>query len=300
MHGGRGLVSLLGLLALVWASTAGAAAPRTIDVGATPMSLAYGAGSVWAANKDGGTVSRIDPRTDRVVATVRVGGQPWGLAFDGRSLWVGNYAAGTISRIDPRTNRVAARVRVGTAPIALAYGRGALWVADYSTPALFRVGPRAGKVAARYPIPGAHLDVLPRPSGIWLASESGELTVFDPGRRRVTHRLTGGADTTFVEACGAALWATNFEGTVVWRVDERRAAVTKRVRVGRRAAGIACARGSVWVASYETNRLLRITSGGRVAARLQTGPSPTDVLAAAGSVWVANSASGSVTRFPLP
>lgn len=291
---------MLAVLVLAGGAAADAASPRTIDVGTTPMSLADGAGSVWAANKDGGSVSRIDPGTNRVVATIQVGGQPWGLAFDGRSLWVGNYAQGTVTRIDPRTNRVAARIRLGTAPIGLAYGRGALWVGDYSTPALFRVDPRAGRVTARYALPGAHLDVLPRASGIWVASESGELAVFDPARHRVTHRITGGDDTTFVEACGSALWATNFEGTVAWRIDERRAAVTKRVPVGQRAAGIACAAGSVWVASYASNRLLRIAPFGRVVARLQTGSSPTDVVAAAGSVWVANSADGTVTRFPLP
>jgi YVTN family beta-propeller protein len=297
---GRALAATLVLLALAGGAAAGTGSPLTIDVGATPMSLAYGAGAVWAANKDGGSVSRIDPRTNLVVATIQVGGQPWGLAFDGRSLWVGNYARGTVSRIDPRTDRVAARIRLGTAPIALAYGRGALWVGDYSTPTLFRVDARAGTVSARYALAGAHLDVLPRASGIWVASESGELAVFDPARRRITHRITGGADTTFVEPCGSALWATNFEGAAAWRIDERRAAVTGRIAVGRGAAGIACASGSIWVASYASNRLLRIAPSGRVVARLETGLSPTDVLAAAGGVWVANSADGSVTRFSLP
>jgi YVTN family beta-propeller protein len=73
-----------------------------------------------------------------------------------------------------------------------------LWVADYSAPSLFRLDVRPGTVTARYALPGAHLDVLPRPSGVWVASESGELAVFDPGRHRVTRRITGGADTTFL------------------------------------------------------------------------------------------------------
>ena len=47
-------LAALALLAFVGSS------PSTIKVGVTPMSLAYGAGSVWSANKDDGTVSRID------------------------------------------------------------------------------------------------------------------------------------------------------------------------------------------------------------------------------------------------
>ena len=96
------------------------AQPVTIRVGATPMSLAYGAGSIWSANKDGGTVSRIDVRSNRVVSTIRVGGEPWGLAFGAGALWVGNYATDTVTRIDPRTNAIVARIRVGRDPIAIA------------------------------------------------------------------------------------------------------------------------------------------------------------------------------------
>ena len=46
---------------------------RTIDVGAGVTDVAYGRGSVWALNSLRGTVSRIDPETNRVVATVSAG-----------------------------------------------------------------------------------------------------------------------------------------------------------------------------------------------------------------------------------
>src|SRR5919204_1569848 len=78
--------------------------PVTIAVGSSPMSLVVGAGAIWVANKGDGSVSRIDPASDRVVASIQVGGQPWGLAFDGASIWVGNYERGSVARIDPATN----------------------------------------------------------------------------------------------------------------------------------------------------------------------------------------------------
>jgi virginiamycin B lyase len=44
-------------------------------------------------------------------------------------VWVANTIDGTVSRIDPRTNRVTATIRVGADPKQLAVGDGAVWVA---------------------------------------------------------------------------------------------------------------------------------------------------------------------------
>jgi YVTN family beta-propeller protein len=40
------------------------------------------------ANRDDGTLSRIDPSTNRVVATIHVGGQPESVAVGGGAVWV--------------------------------------------------------------------------------------------------------------------------------------------------------------------------------------------------------------------
>jgi peptide/nickel transport system substrate-binding protein len=60
----------------------------TIRVGHSPAAVAIGAGSVWVANGGDGTVTRIDPRTDRIQATISVGGSPQAITIaDGRA-WV--------------------------------------------------------------------------------------------------------------------------------------------------------------------------------------------------------------------
>jgi peptide/nickel transport system substrate-binding protein len=65
----------------------------TIAVGSAPSAIAVGAGAVWVANRLDGTVSRIDPRANRVVATVPVGGAPAGLSVSGDRVWVTAAAA---------------------------------------------------------------------------------------------------------------------------------------------------------------------------------------------------------------
>ena len=44
--------------------------------------------SVWVANSGDGTVTRIDPRTDRVLATIRVGGSPQAITVADGRVWV--------------------------------------------------------------------------------------------------------------------------------------------------------------------------------------------------------------------
>ena len=61
-------------------STPARARRCTIPVGDGPSALAGGSGSVWVANTAAGTVSRIDPRTNDVVATIDVGNAPAGIA----------------------------------------------------------------------------------------------------------------------------------------------------------------------------------------------------------------------------
>jgi YVTN family beta-propeller protein len=49
-------------------------------------------GAVWVANVIDGTVSRIDPRSRRVVATVHVGGNPSEIDAGPDGVWVTSHA----------------------------------------------------------------------------------------------------------------------------------------------------------------------------------------------------------------
>src|SRR5205823_1482568 len=59
-------------------------------------------------------------RSNAVIATVPVGAGPSGLAAAGDGIWVGNQHDGTLSRIDPRTNRVDRELALGQRPEAMA------------------------------------------------------------------------------------------------------------------------------------------------------------------------------------
>ena len=70
----------------------------TINVGSRPRGVAFGDGSVWVANSGDGTVSRVDPRTDRVTATIAVGQSPQALVVTAGSVWVSVAARAAAAR----------------------------------------------------------------------------------------------------------------------------------------------------------------------------------------------------------
>jgi len=81
-----------------------------IETGEPPVvELAAGAGAVWAATTAGRQLLRIDPRTARVAASLPVPAQA--VAVDRSGVWVRD-AGGLVWRLDPASNRVVATVRL--------------------------------------------------------------------------------------------------------------------------------------------------------------------------------------------
>ena len=66
--------------------------------------VAATAKAVWIAGNDSGVV-RLDPRTRRVLHRTPVGSDPTSVAVGAGGVWVSDEQDGTVTRIDPRTNR---------------------------------------------------------------------------------------------------------------------------------------------------------------------------------------------------
>jgi hypothetical protein len=87
------------------------------------VQIATGFGALWLRLHDG-SVARIDPVTNRLVATIGVGRGEFGdIATGEGSVWVTTFDEDKLTRIDPATNRIVAEVRVGTNPEALGFHR---------------------------------------------------------------------------------------------------------------------------------------------------------------------------------
>ncbi len=84
---------------------------ETIAVGPKPRFLAVGLGSVWTINQGDGTISRIDAKTNKVIATIEAGipGGGGEIAVGEGSVWVMSFEY-PVTRINPTTNTVGAAV----------------------------------------------------------------------------------------------------------------------------------------------------------------------------------------------
>src|SRR5258708_8531226 len=70
----------------------------------TPRDVEAGFGSIWVSNGPSGTVTRIDPTTDKVIARIYLDDPPSVLAVSAATIWVTSFPAVRVSRIDPVTN----------------------------------------------------------------------------------------------------------------------------------------------------------------------------------------------------
>jgi YVTN family beta-propeller protein len=135
----------------------------TITVGEGPgialaegTGIAVGDGALWVVDghttRPGpGTVSRIDPRTNQIVATIEVGNYALAAAVGEGAVWVVNAQPnsgdpGTISRIDPRTNQVVATITAGYYPWDVTVGGGAVWVSNLGDGTISRIDPQTNEV----------------------------------------------------------------------------------------------------------------------------------------------------------
>jgi YVTN family beta-propeller protein len=276
---------------------------QKIDVGGRPFSLVEAAGSVWVANFLSGTVERINPATNRVVANVQVGGEPYGLAAGGGSIWVGNNGSNSVTRIDIATENVVARFPVGDRPIGIAYddSDNTVWVANFGDSVVTHIDAATNTVRAIAGVPGEHEDVALGFGSVWIPSEEGWISRVNPATLGVTAKILVAADPDFALIAAGSVWTTAYRGSAISRIDPATNAVATTLRVRQGVQGIAFDGASFWAANYDDSRLVKLDPAtGRTRASWPTDGGPRDVLTAFGSVWVANSRASTVLRLTPP
>ena len=152
-------------------------AGRPVTTGASPQSLAVGGGSLWVANHDARTVTRIDQASGKVVADIPVPSEPHRVAYGVGAVWVGNWHTNSVSRIDPETNRVVGSpIPVGFHAGNLAVGTGSVWVtSDYRVDAapedvvVVRVDPRTNRAVETIAVGGHPIDVAATEDAVWVS-----------------------------------------------------------------------------------------------------------------------------------
>src|SRR5271170_908825 len=107
--------------------------------------------AAWISNKPKNSVSRLDPKTNKVAEVITVGSKPCsGLAIGFGSLWVPNCGDQTLSRVDLATGKLTATVPmgIGDSEGGIATGAGSVWMLTDKNGTLARIDPATNKVVA--------------------------------------------------------------------------------------------------------------------------------------------------------
>jgi YVTN family beta-propeller protein len=269
---------------------------KSFAVSGVPSSLALANGSLWVANSDDETVTRIDATSGRSI-TIPVGGHPTGLAANAGALWVWTLE-GSLVPIDPRFNSAGTPILLG-AKVAMSrggeitMGDGFIWVAAPLT-AVVRVDPTDPRHRrAIVPDDGLQGAIAYHGRELWVAGADQVFPIAAAtGIPEAGVRVGVVQDLVFA---GAGLWVVSGGPAHVGgiaqalrRVDPHSDLVLATIAVGSDPVSVVAAGGSVWVASRTDGVIDRVDPvRDRVVERIAVGAKPIALASSGSGVWVA-------------
>jgi YVTN family beta-propeller protein len=256
-----------------------------------------------------GSIVRIDPATNSVLARTGVAGRPTSIAVGRGHVWAVDAGSSTVVRLDaargaPRTSSahgVPSDVAVAGDVVAVANG------AD-GTAALFDNS--SGVFQQTVQLGGFGLSassVATDEHWAWVAAR-GQLEWIDLGTGMLARTSTlpfahHGEGRIEVSATDVAVgegsvWVTgDVLNPTLWRIDPERRRRTTAIALPFGPDAVAVAEGTVWVANQLDDSVTRVDArSGRVGPTIDVGHEPVALAASKGLVWVANRLDGTVSR----
>jgi YVTN family beta-propeller protein len=269
-----------------------------VAVGTNPSALVGGGGLVWVANRRDGTVSVIDPATNRVQVTIPASGSgpvgPGGpgLAFASGSLWVANYDQQQVARVEPDADPTAI-IPIRASPNAIVAAQDTVWVAARTKSGrglVARIDADANQVGHTIPLrhPPTGLAITPDGDRLWVVTADRAVHRIDTGAGEVVRRIElPQAPDQAVHGDGA-VWVTSTRGDAVMRIDADTSKVgTPPIRVGDGPSGIAFGVDRVWVANSRDGTVSTIDPQTNEVGTRRLGFRPSAVAVEERAVWVA-------------
>jgi YVTN family beta-propeller protein len=262
--------------------------------------------AVWVSNRPLNTVHRLDPKTNRILATVPVGKSPCsGLAAGFGSIWVPNCGDRTgdgksVSRIDVKTNEVVATLPIGPAQSegGVATGAGSFWMVSDQKGVLSRIDPATNKVVAEITVPEKSAACNFGEDAVWITTPAtNQLTRVDPKTNKVTDTIEVGKGPRFLTVGAGSVWTLNQGDGTISRVDGKTAKVVATIEAGIPGSGgeIAFGEGHVW-ATIPQIPITEIDPATNAVIKQWVGPGGDSIRAGHGSVWLSNLSMHNVWR----
>lgn len=200
-----------------------------MTIGNSEGAVAVGAGSFWMMTDAKGTLARIDPATNKVVAEINIAPGSFAVAFADNTVWITSTEKNLLTRVNAATNVVEETVPVGPRPRFLTIGDGAVWTLNQGDGSISRVDIKTNKVVATIEagLPGTGGEIAYGEGSVWATVFEFPLTRIDPSTNKVPQQFFGpGGDS--VRVGFGSVWLTDLSRGKLMRFDPKRIVATTR------------------------------------------------------------------------
>jgi streptogramin lyase len=261
------------------------------------------------------TLVRISPATNKVVAAIGVGSVPTATAVGGRSVWVYNRNGPSISEIDPATGRLRHTTKLLASPRPDSSFEGPVLAADSAGAWIIGSDQRGRSYLTRvfsgprgkrdYRLEQEARAVAVGRGAIWVATDGARgntVLRIDPDTGAVTKRVQfpRSAPVDSVAAGLGGVWVVSSSRRELYRINPRTGRVTGRTGFAGRAARPEVVFGSIWVGTTASGGDTVIVDPRTVSFTADLGccdPTRGRDAIGFGSIWTFDSPTGSVERW---
>jgi YVTN family beta-propeller protein len=195
-----------------------------IPVGDTSYQAVATPHTIWVSNRNGGSLTEVDPATNRVRSTLPLPGvSPGGMTYAGGMLWVGDDTSGSnhFLRLNLHT-RHTTKVAAGQRPAYLTNAAGAVWVSDVEDGTVRRIDTTTLKTTATVQAGASPVNLDARHDGseVWVPDDTGGHVVrIEAHTARALETIDApGAGPAIVDASTGDVWVSMFAVGEVWRI----------------------------------------------------------------------------------
>jgi virginiamycin B lyase len=280
--------------------------PKTaIHLGKTADWVSITPEAVWVGSTGPFAVHRIDPQTNRRVASVRLPGEPCaGLTVGFGSLWAPLCGeVPLLAKVDLRFNRLMSVFKTGPAAAegGVAASPDSIWLVIDKQGSLARIDPDTGTVRQITHVPAGSYNPFYADGQIWVTHADGsEITSVDASTGTILATVPTGPGPRFLTAGAGAVWTLNQGDGSVTRINTRTKQATHTTALGIPGKGgdISFGGGMIWATVSKVP--LSLVDGATAALLCQwVGPGGDSLGIGHGAIWLTDYHAGTISRIEL-
>jgi streptogramin lyase len=277
----------------------------TLHLGKTADWVAITPDAVWVGSTGPDAVHRIDPQTNRVVATVNLRGAPCaGLATGFGSLWIPLCGkTKMLAKVNLNSNELAPLIKIGPAAPegGITTSPDGVWLVRDKHGSLARIDPVTGTIRQTVRTPAGSYNPFYSEGQIWVTRAAGsELTSVDAASGTLGASVRTGPGPRFLTAGAGAVWTLNQGDGSLTRIDMATRQVTATIALGTPGHGgdISFGNGVVWTTMPKVPLMAIDAATGTLLCRW-IGPGGDSLGIGHGAIWLTDYNRGTISRIEL-